>query len=195
MYGRSEAEVTLLYNSFDGNLGAQAIINTTASNFTSQHFYDRMEDGDYQLMVQLVPINGTFLMDHLECGCPGLPSQIKYANNLAASRIDNTSGNGFDLLTSGPGAQNVPAQAVIVDNTDSAIIYHNQSQWLVTNGVGVGDYGGSASYTSTPGASLSFSFDGVAIWYDCVSYDIQQPNVAQVLWSYVRILWVIQGID
>ena len=176
MYGRSEAEVTSLSYSFDGNLGALEAI--TSNNFTSHYFYDREEDGDHQFMMDLDPLNGTFLMSHLECGCPcSTPSQVKYANNIAASRIDNTSGDGFDLLTAGPTAQNVPAQAVIVDNIDSAIIYHNQSQWI-TDTVSIRDYGGSASYTSTPGASLSFSFDGVAIWYDCVSHDIPQPNVA-----------------
>jgi len=95
-----------------------------------------------------------------------------YANNLALSRIENSSGGGFDPLSAGPTAQDVPAQAVIVDNIDPAIIYHNESQWTKYSD-GVHDYGSSASSTFTPGASLSFSFDGVAIWYDWVSHAIR----------------------
>ncbi len=102
---------------------------------------------------------------------------MKSANNPASSRIENSSGDGFDLLSAGPAAQNVPAQAVIVDNIDPAITYHNPSQWLGSGAISVGDYGGSVSYTSTLDASLSFSFDGVAIWYECVPHVIQRPTV------------------
>ena len=113
-------------------------------------------------------------------GCPCFtPSRVKYANNLAASRIENSSGDGFDLLSAGPTAQNVPAEAVIVDNIDSAITYHNQSQWnFISGDYASNDYGESLSYTWAPGTSLSFSFDGVAIWYDCVSHTIQTTNLS-----------------
>src|SRR5258706_11608279 len=133
---------------------------------------ENMEDGDHQLTGS-VSTSGEFLLDHFECDCPcPTPYQVKYANNLAASRIDNSSGDGFDLVSAGPTAQNVPAQAVIVDNIDPAVIYdHRESQWF-DGSDGIGDYGRSVSSSLTPGASLSYSFDGVAIWYECVSHTI-----------------------
>ena len=131
-----------------------------------------MEGGDHQLTGH-VQQGGTFYMDHLECVCPcSTPSQVYFANNLAASRIENLSGDGFDLLSAGPTAQNVPAQAVIVDNTDPAIIYNSKSLWLDFSD-GIRDYRRSVSYTNTKGASLSYSFDGDAIWYDYGSHAIQ----------------------
>ena len=125
--------------------------------------------------------SGISLYCSTSSGCPcSTPSQVKYANNFTASRIENSSGNGFDLLSAGPTAQDVPPQAITVDNIDPTIVYHNQSLWLHrsyarSRGVsdyGLSDYGGSVSYTNTLGASLSLSFDGVAIWYDCVPHTI-----------------------
>ena len=136
---------------------------------------ENMEDGDHQLAGRLFQLNSWagYYMDHLEYVYPrSTPSQVHSADNLAASRIENLSGDGFDLLSAGPTAQNVPAQAVIVDNTDPAVIYHNKSQWLDYSD-GVRDYRRSVSCTRTNGASLSYSFDGDAIWYDCVSHAIQ----------------------
>ena len=116
--------------------------------------------------------SGISLYCSTSSGCPcSTPSQVKYANNFTASRIENSSGNGFDLLSAGPTAQNVPAPAVTVDNIDPAITYHNQSQWSFPDDA-IDYYGGSASFTSTPGASLSLTFDGVAIWCDCVLHAI-----------------------
>ena len=99
------------------------------------------------------------------------PSQVQCADSLAASRIENSSGDAFDLLSAGPTAQNVPAQAAIVDNTDPAILYLNEDHWMEYPDVR--DYRGSASYGFTQGARLSYFFDGVAIWYDSVSHAIQ----------------------
>ena len=64
-----------------------------------------------------------------------------------------------------------------MDNIDPAITYHNQSQWSFFHDTSE-DYGRSLAYTWTPGASLSFSFDGVAIWYDCVSHAIRTTNLS-----------------
>ena len=135
---------------------------------------ENMDDGDHQLTGRVSQLNGTFFyMEYLECVCPcPTPSQVQCADNLAASRIQSLSGDGFDLLSTGPTAQNVPAQAVIVDNTDPGIIYHNESRWLHYSD-SAGDYRRSVSYGFTKGTALSYSFDGVAIWYDSVSHAIQ----------------------
>ena len=149
---------------------------TTCTNEVKPKFGKNIEDGDHQLAGRAFQLNagGLFHMEHFECVCPcSTASQIHCAYNLAAFRIENLSGNGFDFLSAGPTAQNVPAQAVIVDNTDPAIIYHNKSLWFDYSD-GLRDYRRSVSYTSTNGASLSYSFDGVAIWYDFVSHAIQR---------------------
>ena len=131
--------------------------------------------GDHQVAGRVLQMSAgeRFEMVDLEWVYPcSTPSQVRCANNLGTSRIENSTGDGFDLLSAGPTAQNVPAQAVIVDNTDPAIIYHNKSQWVEYSD-GIRDYRRSVSYTNIIGASLSYSFDGEAIWYDCVSHAIQ----------------------
>ena len=95
-------------------------------------------------------------------------SQELCSDRPSAFSIENSSGNGFDLLWAGPNAANVPKEAIIVDNSNPDIILSNASQWSSSNGVEY--YRGSALTAIQAGASLSFSFDGVAIWYDCVSY-------------------------
>ena len=169
----------------DGNIITDVQPNgTTISGNEVPLIYraENMTDGDHELVGEVQSLaNGTFQIYYFECGCPcSTPSQVQCANNLAASRIENSSGGGFDLLSAGPIAQDVPPQAIIVDDIDPTIKYHNESLWLHrsyahSRGVGdygVSDYGGSMSETGTPGASLSFSFDGVAIWYDLVPHAI-----------------------
>ena len=75
------------------------------------------------------------------------------------------SGDPFDLLSAGPAAQNVPSQAITVDDSSPDIIYHNESQWIRESDA-LYYYNSGMSYTNITGSSLSYSFDGVAIWYD-----------------------------
>ena len=156
-------------SSFDIKLNSTACINGVAPEYGKN-----MEGGDHQLAGRVFQMSGSlFYMNHLECACPcSTPSQVHCGNNLAASRIENLSGDGFDLRSAGPTAQNVPTQAAIVDNDDPAIIYNNKSLWIDSSD-GIRDYRRSVSYTDTKGASLSYSFDGDAIWYDCGSHAIQ----------------------
>ena len=90
------------------------------------------------------------------------------SNRISAFRVETLSGNAFDLLWAGPNATNVPKEAVVVDNFSPDIVYSTPSMWYRVHDVRY--YRKSLSYTIQPGASLSFTFDGVAIWYDCVSY-------------------------
>ena len=87
---------------------------------------------------------------------------------ISAFRVENSSGNGFDLLWAGPNATNVPKEAITVDNSSPDIVFSNASQWV--RGTNSKYYRRSVSRTNETGASLSFSFDGVAIWYHCVFY-------------------------
>ena len=97
------------------------------------------------------------------------------SNDLSTPRIENPSGDPFDLLSAGPAAQNVPSQAVTVDNSSPDIIYYNHSQWIHSINT-LADYGSSASFTTFTGGSLSYSFDGAAIWYDCLFHTPQYPT-------------------
>ena len=95
-------------------------------------------------------------------------SQELCFNSFAAFRVENSSGKGFDLLWAGPNATNVPKEAIAVDNSSPDIVLSNASQWSTSSGVSY--YRQTTLYTAQAGASLDFSFNGVAIWYACVSY-------------------------
>ena len=95
-------------------------------------------------------------------------SQESFSNMNSAFRLNNSSGNGFDPLWAGPNATNVPKEAITVDDTSPDVVFSNPSTW--SSGVYYSVYRRSVSYTTQAGASLSFSFDGIAIWYGCVSY-------------------------
>ena len=86
-------------------------------------------------------------------------------SELKVSRLLSIGGlfeHDFDIQNIGPNATNVPVQAVIVEATSPDIIFHNVTQWEhVTNG---GAFKQSLAVTTTYGASLSYSFNGVAIW-------------------------------
>ena len=86
--------------------------------------------------------------------------------SFAAFRVENSSGRGFDPLLAGPNATNVPKEAIVVDSSSPDIVFSNASQWDNLNGVHY--YRRSLWYASEAGASLDFSFNGVAIWYACV---------------------------
>ena len=96
-------------------------------------------------------------------------SQELCPNRIFAFRVEYPSAKGFDPLWAGPNATNVPKEAIIVDNSNPDIVYSNPSTWFIVHNNTL-FYEGSSAYTTQPGASLNFSFDGVAIWYDCVSY-------------------------
>ena len=95
-------------------------------------------------------------------------SQELCSNRISDFRLENSSGNGFDPLWAGPNATNVPKEAIIVDNSSPDIVFSTPSMWSSFDDASY--YRRSLSSTTQAGASLSFSFDGVAIWYDCVPY-------------------------
>ena len=128
-------------------------------------------DGDHQLFVSLglSPPDGSVAVDYFEYVVPYSTLSRKICSNrLCAFRVENLSGNGFDLLWAGPNATNVPKEAIIVDNSNPDIVFHTPSLWV--RHVSARYFGGTMVSTSQPETSLSFSFEGVAIWYDFVSY-------------------------
>ena len=62
----------------------------------------------------------------------------------------------------------MPKEAIIVDNSSPDVVYSIPPTWGAEDNIQY--YGGNMVDTNQPGASLRFSFDGVAIWCDCVSY-------------------------
>ena len=84
------------------------------------------------------------------------------SNRISVVRVENTFGNGFDLLWAGPNAMNVPKEAIVVDNSSPDIVFSNSSTCSSANDARY--YRRSVAYTKQAGTSLSFSFDGVAIW-------------------------------
>ena len=99
-------------------------------------------------------------------------SQELCSNRISAFRVENSSANGFDPLWAGPNATKVPKEAITVDNDSPDIVFSDRSMWITTRGalsfIDTQVYEGSLARTTQPSASLSFSFDGVAIWYNCV---------------------------
>ena len=98
-------------------------------------------------------------------------------------------GDPFDLLSAGPAAQNVPSQAVIVDNSSPEIIYHTSSWGHSSNLEHY--YNKTLSSVTIIGASLSYSFDGVAIWYDYRSHTMQSPTFS----VGIIVMLALQGVS
>ena len=132
---------------------------------------DNLGDDDHQLWVIIRSLqqNGSVAVDYFEYVVPllHLVTRIVF-RKVSAFRVENSSGNGFDPLWAGPNATNVPKEAIIVDSSSPDIVFSTPSMWSSADDPQY--YRRSLSYTTQAGASLSFSFDGVAIWYDCVSY-------------------------
>ena len=78
-------------------------------------------------------------------------------------RLDNRFGTGFDPIWTGTNVTNVPKEAIIVDDRDTNIRLSNTSLWGVTTS-NAQYYADSLLYTTAHGASLSYTFEGVAIW-------------------------------
>jgi hypothetical protein len=108
------------------------------------------------------------VVDYFEYVIPFLQFATKRSfYNFDAFRVENSSGRGFDILCVGPNATNVPKEAVIVNNFSPDIVFSNASQWGDADNIQYDRQ--SLSFATRAGASLSYSFDGVAIWYGCGS--------------------------
>ena len=130
-----------------------------------------LADGDHQLLgrVQVISQLAFAALDYFECVVSLISLRQEWlAEIFAADRIQNSSGGGIDLLDAGPNATNVPEDAVIVNDNSSEIIRSNNFQWFQLNDIE--GYEQTFSATVTRGASLSYSFNGLAIWYGCVSH-------------------------
>src|SRR5258706_1691424 len=79
MYGRTNSSTKgELYLELDGQPEVMGLNGTTFSDGVAEIYRaENMEYGDHQLMANVPCLtNGTFLLDHFECGCPcSTPSQ------------------------------------------------------------------------------------------------------------------------
>ena len=80
----------------------------------------------------------------------------------SGSRLENAAGTGFDPLDSGANATSVPQEAMVVEATDSSIQYSPQHQWDTIYDVQY--HGPNLARTNQSGASITFTFEGVAVW-------------------------------
>ena len=79
-------------------------------------------------------------------------------------RITNDNNKGFDLLWAGPNATNIPKEAILVESSNQDIQLSNPSQWT-TNANDPRFYRFNTWSTNSHGASLKYTFEGVAIWF------------------------------
>jgi len=126
-----------------------------------------MADGDHQLYVniELLGVNGRIAVHYFMCVAPPITfypniSELKVSLLLS---IENLSGQGFDVLNMGSNATNVPAHTIIVDDTSPEITYHSENTWDHLDD-DPSSFKRTITTTVREGASLSYSFDGVAIW-------------------------------
>ena len=79
------------------------------------------------------------------------------------NRIENDNDKGFDLLWAGPNATNIPEEATLVESSNQDIQLTNPSEWKNTDDLRF--YRRNTLYTNSGGASLKYTFEGVAIWF------------------------------
>ena len=79
------------------------------------------------------------------------------------SRLENSAGTGFKPQNSDADATDVPQEAVVVEDTDSSIQYLPSHQYWNTSH-NVEDHAFSLTGTNQSGTSLTFTFEGVAVW-------------------------------
>jgi hypothetical protein len=77
-------------------------------------------------------------------------------------RLENSAGTGFGPHDSGANAASIPQQAVVVEDTDSSIQYSPSYQWDTIYDVQY--HGPNMTRTNRTGTSVTFTFEGVAVW-------------------------------
>lgn len=84
----------------------------------------------------------------------------KYLDKLP--RLEARAGTGIDPMWTGTKATNIPKEAIIVDNADANIRLSNISLWDARQATRF--YSPSSLVATKRGASLTYTFEGVAIW-------------------------------
>ena len=77
-----------------------------------------------------------------------------------SSRLENAAGTGFDPIWAGTNATKVPKEAKIVDSADPKIQW--SGNWDASSNARF--YSPSSRHTRQNGASMTYTFEGVAVW-------------------------------
>ncbi|KAG9074007.1 hypothetical protein FS749_014480, partial [Ceratobasidium sp. UAMH 11750] len=124
--------------------GTNITVNNYAPSLTlKQNLWtsSSLDSGDHQIIV--INTGGTLI---------GLDNLVVTPNDGAG---------GIAPANLGPGATNVPAGALILDNTDNSMNY-NGSGWQLAKGA---HFQGSIHSTTNPGDSCTFTFTGTRLFY------------------------------
>ncbi|KAF8599934.1 hypothetical protein BDV93DRAFT_525773 [Ceratobasidium sp. AG-I] len=133
-------------------------VNSTAPSLQTQQLLwskTGLGTGDHQIVISHIGTQGQYIgLDYL--------------------RIE--SNHGFVPDKSGPAASSIPSGAFIVDDTDPSVSY--SSNWtIVESGLWWGAYyGNSLHATRHPGSTVTFKFNGTAVWYFS-DIDVPHGNV------------------
>ncbi|KAF8599936.1 hypothetical protein BDV93DRAFT_559922 [Ceratobasidium sp. AG-I] len=133
-------------------------VNSTSPSLESQQLLwskTGLGAGDHQIVISHIGTQGQYIgLDYL--------------------RIEST--HGFVPEKSGPAASNVPAGALIVDDTDPSVSY--SSNWTIPDSnLGRGAYYRNTLHaTQHPGSTATFKFKGTAVWYFS-DIDVPHGNV------------------
>ncbi|KAG8711951.1 hypothetical protein FRC08_015213 [Ceratobasidium sp. 394] len=129
-----------------------------------------LDSGDEEFVHATAPSTQTQQLLWSRTGLGPGDHQVVVKHNGTASQylgldyLRIESDHGFAPNISGPAASSVPPEALLVDDTDSSLIY--SSNWT-TNPAGQygGYFGRSLHVSETPGDSVTFKFKGTAVWY------------------------------
>ncbi|QRV77142.1 hypothetical protein RhiJN_05157 [Ceratobasidium sp. AG-Ba] len=135
--------------------------------------------------------------------------------SLGLDYLAVTPWNGADITPqrTGPGSSAVSPGALVVDNEDPAIQYLSATwkQWVTSGSTSSQNmyFNSTEHCTTTAGASLSFRFNGTALWYFAEDYATssklrfaidgqieQYANAAgtRTYWSTQKLVWGITGL-
>ena len=87
---------------------------------------------------------------------------VRQINFINPPRLENWSDTGFDPIWAGTNATGVPKEAIIVTNADRNIQWSDVNLWGARQDVQY--YSPGLRSTTTNGTSLTYVFEGVAIW-------------------------------
>lgn len=132
-------------------------VNASTMQYQQQMWSIRgLSLGDHQVVISNVgtgdPAESIMGVDYLEVtsGSDGSIKPVKY----------------------GPGASGIPSNAMTVDDSSDSISYSGSSWDVYTSSNNIGVYLGGGQHSSTsPGAVITFKFNGTAVWYFCDQYE------------------------
>jgi hypothetical protein len=93
------------------------------------------------------------------------PRRLRYLEEKcldALHRLEVRAGTGIEPMWAGTNATNVPKEAIVVDNADANIRLSDISLWDTEQQTRF--YSPSSLVATKRGASLNYTFEGVAIW-------------------------------